>query len=529
MKTNSIKYLKNQHTTQNNVISFGVSPKNNDKSTTAPISAKHQLKLPVLEYPIPKEQNPVNIQLGFDVAKKLYEYSNKLGVNPQEYILHYIPHLGSLNGVIPEPSVTANIGRTKVTTLIDGEQIFEKTLEYVKSAEKSIQVEMFEFQNMKIDSTDWPSNGAETNPGWVYQQKLLDTIIQKKKDNPNMKIQVILDVHKWYIDGNGSESRDYSFVDNELIKKQLIKQFDKYRKYANMEMIRYLKANGIDVVPYPRSAQNGTVLQHVKLLAIDSKKVILGGMNWGNHSAANHDACVAIEPREQKPGKLYENTEADNIIENIFNTDWKFAWQRLGVTKFIKGPLTIAEQADYNGLNKKIKAENIEYMQKIGEIYGTPEYRKRYKEGRLDLIEVHPIENPAINVLTNKPRELSVIGSSGSESIGDYIKDRLKTATSLTAELFVLSHKEIVNNVIERWNEAQKPGGRPFDVKILVSPDILEEFPYCQKAYLSLLEAGVPVRTFKTQEAINQRLHCKLAVFDNKDVIIGSANWSAVV
>ena len=169
----------------------------------------------------------------------------------------------------------------------------------------------------------------------------------------------------------------------------------------------------------------------------------------------------------------------------------------------------------------------IEYMQKLGEIFNTPELRNRYANGDIDLIEVKPIENPAIQVLTNKPRELAVVGESGSETIGEYIKTRIKTASSLTAELFVLSHKEIINSVIERWKEAQS-GGRPFDAKILVSPDILDEFPYCQKAYLSLLEAGVPIRTFKTQEAINQRLHAKLAIFDNKDVIVGSANWSAV-
>ncbi|MFA6988681.1 MAG: phospholipase D-like domain-containing protein [Candidatus Gastranaerophilaceae bacterium] len=514
MKTNFIQNMYGSKHLHNNIISFGMAQKIDTKNVSSPVLM---------------EQKPVNIQVSADIAKRLMEFSKKLGLTPEQYLVQYARHLAPSTGVAPEESVTANVGRTKVTSLIDAEQIFKKTLEYVQSAEKSIQVEMFEFQNMKIDGKDWPSNGAEANPGWEYQQKLLDAIVQQKKNRPNMKVQVILDVHKWFIDGNGSKERDYSFVDKTLIEKGLVKKFDKYRKYANMDMIKYLKENGIDVVPYPRgdASQSGAILQHVKLLAVDSKKAIIGGMNWGNHSSANHDVCVAVEQGEDKNGKLYENTEVDNIIENIFNKDWKFAWQRIGEAEFIQGPLTSEEQVDYNGIKKKIKPENIEYKQKLGEIYNTPECKNRYKNGALDLIEVHPMEKPAINVLSNKPRELSEIGAEGSESIGAYIKDRLKTANSLTAELFVLSHKEIVSRVIERWKEAQA-GGRPFDAKILISPDILDEFPYCQKAFLSLLEAGVPIRTFKTQEAITQRLHCKLAIFDNKDVIIGSSNWSAV-
>jgi phosphatidylserine/phosphatidylglycerophosphate/cardiolipin synthase-like enzyme len=520
-----VVYL-NKNFSNNNVISFGTARKDNNKTPLSNLK-DWQPQLPVIEHPIPNELKPVKMDHGLVLAQKLISYSNKLGISPDQYILRYIPHLAPLPGVEPEPSVTANVGRTKITTLIDSEQIFEKTLEYVKSAEKSIQVEMFEFQNKDIDGKDWPSKGAEAKPGWEYQQKLLGALIEKKKENPALKVQVILDVHKWYIDGNGSKERDFGFVDPALIEKGLVNKRDKYRKYANMEMIKYLKENGIDVVPYPRSNQQGAVLQHVKLLAIDSKKAILGGMNWGNHSSANHDVCVAIESREEKPGKLYEHTEVDNIIDEIFNKDWKYAWQRLGVTKLIKGPLTIDEQADYTRLKKKILAENIEYDQILGEIYNKPEYKNRYASGNLDIIEVKPVENPAVTVLTNKPRELASIGATGSESIGDYIKNKIKTANSLTAELFVLSHKEITNLIIDRYKEAQN-GGRPFEAKILISPDIIDEFPYCQKAYLSMLEAGVPIRAFKTLEAIDQRLHCKLAVFDNKDVVIGSANWSAV-
>jgi len=248
--------------------------------------------LPKIKYQTPPDQIPVNLPgVPLNLAIKIIESSNKSGKTVGDYLGDYLKHLTlKFDTVVPEPSITAKVGKTKVTTLIDAEQIFDKTAEYIKSAKKSIQIEMFEFQNLKIDGDIWPSKGAETIPGWERQQELLNMLVEKKKADPSLNIQVILDVHKWYQDGHG------------LYK----------RHYANMKMIRYLKENGIDVVPYPRPKQGGTVLQHTKFLAVDGKKVIIGGMNWGNHSAVNHDACVAIETDSK-----YQNSEVDNIIEEI--------------------------------------------------------------------------------------------------------------------------------------------------------------------------------------------------------------------
>ncbi len=487
-----------------------------------------QASLPKVLHPVQQGQKPVNVEVSQDLGAKLVNYANKLGMSVNDYILQYMKHLAPLQGVIPEKSVTANVGKTKVTSLIDAEQIFDKTLEYVSNAKKSIQVEMFEFQNLDVDGDIWPSNGAEVVPGWEQQQKLLSTMIEKKKANPELKVQVILDVHKWGINGAGEKERTHDFVDSDLIKKGLVKEKDRYRQYNNIKMVRYLKENGIDVVPYPRANQKGANLQHVKMLAVDGEKAIVGGMNWGTHSSANHDCCVALETREYKKGTPYKSSEVDNIINDIFNKDWKFAWQRLGATKLIEGPLTEADRVNYSNAKKKIKPENIEYMQMVGELFNNPEDRNRFKEGRLDMVEVNPTEKPAIKVLTNTPREIKLSNENekGSE-ISTYIKERLQDAKSLKASLFVLTHKEITNMIIERVNES-KEGGRPFEVQILISPDIIEEFPYCRKAFEALESAGVPARTFNVNESIGQRLHTKLAVFDDEEVVIGSANWSAV-
>lgn len=486
---NSIKVEGKFERKHNNVVSFRA----NSQNTPG---------LPKILHPTPKELEPVKLPgVPKELASKIIEAANDTGSSVADYLGVYLRHLmAKATGVIPEPSVTANVGKTKVTTLIDGKQIFDRVCEDIKSAEKSIQIEMFEMQNLKVDGDIWPSAGAETLPGWSKQQQILDMLVKKKQANPNMKIQVILDVHKWYQDGFGNRKRHYS----------------------NMKMISYLKEHGIDVVPYPRPQQGGTVLQHVKMLAVDGKKVVLGGMNWGNHSSANHDACIAIETLPNQ-----KNSEVDNIINDIFNKDWKFAWQRLGKTKFVPGPTTPEEQKDYKGKGKQIKEEAVEYMKLVGNIFNKPEYLTRFDKGNLDLVEVKPIATPAIKVLVNNPREYALVGENGEESIGKYIKERIDNCTSLKAELFVLSHKEIVNKIIQRFNEA-KNGGRPFDVQLIISPGILDDFPYCRQAFSSLEEAGVPIRVYNVNKEITQRLHTKWAVFDNQDLLIGSANWSAV-
>ena len=357
---------------------------------------------------------------------------------------------------------------------------------------------MFEFQNPKIDGHKWPANGSEVVGGYDQHVSLLPIIINKKKENPNLKVQIILDAHKWYINGNNERDRHYN----------------------NMDMIKYLKENDIDVVPYPRAAQGGAALQHVKLVAVDGKKLIIGGMNWGNHSNANHDACIALETLPDK-----KNSEVDNIIEDIFNKDWKFSWQRLGKTKMVAGPLSEDEQELYKGLNKEIKQENIDYMNTVGVLYDNDIDKNRYDENdlsKLDIIKRNPVPNPAIKILATKPRELAYVREEGKETTRDYLLNKVKTAKKLRAELFVISDKEIIQNIIRRTQNGE------LDAKIIVDPSIIREFPYCNTAYQELVENGVNIREYKTDERINQRLHSKWAVFDDREVMIGSTNWSAM-
>ncbi len=427
------------------------------------------------------------------LADTINKNAYKSGLSNEEWLRKVlgIPLLAAVGAVA---SKSANIGNSKVTTLIDGDQYFDKAMEFVSNAKNSIQVEMFEFQNVSVDGDHWVQGGAEKLKGGKQQQQLLWTLIKKKKENPDMNIQVILDAHKWYMDSKNNDKKHY----------------------ANQDMIKFLKENNIDVVPYPRAAQQGSSLQHIKLLIVDGEKAILGGMNWGSHSAVNHDGCVALEKLPNK-----KNSEVDNLIAQHFNPDWKFSWERLGSTDLISGPLNEEEQALYNGINKEIKQENVEYYNLLKDIFNTPEMKNRYKNGDLNLIEPNPIANPKIKVLGTKPKELEKVGEKGIETTREFLMDKIKTAHKMRAELFVLTDKELVETIIKRYKAGE------LDAKFIIESDIINKFPYCENAYDELREAGVPVRVYKSNKVLNQRMHAKWAVFDDKEVMIGSTNWSA--
>ena len=436
--------------------------------------------------------------VSFFVRKQINENAYKAQKSTDEYLRSIMKSNVYIPAVTPVESKSAKIGDTKITTLMDGEQIFDKTYEMLKGAKSSILVEMFEFQNLTVDGDKWAQGGAEKlSDAAEKQQKILGMLIRKKQEFPNMKIQIILDAHKWYIDSHGPR-----------------------KHYGNADMIKFLKKNGIDVVPYPRASQQGAALQHVKMVAVDGKKVILGGMNWGTHSAANHDACVLIETQDKKT-----HSEVDNIIEGIFIPDWKFAWKKLGETRLAPGPLSEDEQKYYGGIDKEIKQENVDYVNLLKEYYETPQMQNRYRDGDLELAKVNLVDAPKIQVLATKPRELEEVGEEGNESTREYLLEKIRTCKKMRAEVFVLTDKEIIKILSQRINNGEL---RKEDVQIIIDPGIKEIFPYCETGYDELMEQGVPVRLYKTDKGINQRMHSKWAVFDDKEVMIGSTNWSAM-
>jgi phosphatidylserine/phosphatidylglycerophosphate/cardiolipin synthase-like enzyme len=60
---------------------------------------------------------------------------------------------------------------------------------------------------------------------------------------------------------------------------------------ASVATAALLRAQGVDVVDYPVRSQ---MIDHVKLLVVDATVAVVGGINWGAGSAANHDFDVEV-------------------------------------------------------------------------------------------------------------------------------------------------------------------------------------------------------------------------------------------
>jgi len=60
---------------------------------------------------------------------------------------------------------------------------------------------------------------------------------------------------------------------------------------ATAATAQLLRARGVDVVDYPVRAR---MIDHVKLLVVDGATAVVGGINWGAGSSANHDFDVEV-------------------------------------------------------------------------------------------------------------------------------------------------------------------------------------------------------------------------------------------
>lgn len=312
---------------------------------------------------------------------------------------------------------------TNVTSLIDGGQIFGTIDDVLTKAKKSVYVNMYGFQN----STTAPERTApEGTPGADKQQAITGHLIKLAKDG--VRVKVVL---------------DNSFDREKGINK-------------NQTMIEYLRENGVEVVTYPEDAAH---INHVKLLIVDGKKAVIGGMNWGNHSPANRDACVFLE-----------GDDVANLVDQIFRVDYKFA------------------------------GGDLRTVPNTGETFDNPD---------LKVLTTSPVESP----------------DGGHNEIYEEILQQIDSAKeSIVAQLFVLTDKAITEKLIDAHKRITKSGGE--GVRILVDPGLYLKFKNCRPAITKLFNAGVPIKFLDVDWAAEEKLHSKLAVFDNEKTLIGSANWS---
>lgn len=190
------------------------------------------------------------------------------GYQPKTYKRYYVPS-------VRDTFTYKNGQKTHVESLIGGGQVFSKVDEMLKLAKSTVLVDFYNFQSPAL----YPEKSSPVGtPGADIQAQLVERLIALKKEK-NVNVKVILDNH-W--DEQFSEGHNNRTID-------------------------YLRKNGIDVVTYP----NFSTINHVKMLIVDGKYAMIGGMNWGNHSPTNHDAAVFIE-----------GPDVGNIFNEVFKPDW---------------------------------------------------------------------------------------------------------------------------------------------------------------------------------------------------------------
>lgn len=143
----------------------------------------------------------------------------------------------------------------RITPLIDRAEVFPAVLGAIRSAERSVQVECFLL-------------------GGQVGREIAEALVERKK--AGVEVQLVLDPK---LGVAGTEKRDMQ------------------------EVTAYLKANGVEYRTFPthllpagpRWMGRLNTVAHAKLVAIDGKTAIVGGMNFSDGGADGHDFMARIE------------------------------------------------------------------------------------------------------------------------------------------------------------------------------------------------------------------------------------------
>ncbi|MBI2265060.1 MAG: phosphatidylserine/phosphatidylglycerophosphate/cardiolipin synthase family protein [Armatimonadetes bacterium] len=283
----------------------------------------------------------------------------------------------------------------KVTALRGGQEILDGILQSLTQASSTIQLEMY----------------------WLTNKRIVD--LMAKKARSGVSLRVLLDP---------------SAPD------------DPEKKKEKAEAIRILSESGAEVRDYPTDSSKKQI-NHVKLLIVDGKAAIIGGMNWGNSSFANEDADVLLEG----PGVKQ--------LQQLFREDWETSGGTLSA-----GPGRTSLQPEGSALTSAVS---------------TSEKHRSYK---------------------------AVVYRNLEEA-----KKKIHLA------MYALTDSKVIRMLVEAKN-------RGVDVKVLLDPNRYQDGGSPNdKTAKKLREEGVPVRWYRVK---GNKLHAKLCIFDDREVIVGSGNWT---
>jgi len=223
--------------------------------------------------------------------------------------------------------------------------------------------------------------------------------------------------------------------------------YDKHDAEEKAKINEYLRSAGVEILKYPIDKPAGKI-DHVKMLIVDGKSLLIGGMNWDRHSPLNKDFDVLIKG------------PAVADAQDVFNHDWKISGGDI-----IPG----------------LKADGPQ------------------KEG-----------DAKVRMLTTEVDR---------KDINTALQENIKKAEkSIKMEAFALADKTTIQNLIDAKE-------RGVDVKVILDPNVPIAFVNAKTSKI-LKKAGISVKWRKVNVDTREKLHAKLAVFDDKSTILGSCNFS---
>lgn len=152
------------------------------------------------------------------------------------------------------PPTTGNSAKL----LVDAGEIFPEMVRMIQGAQSRVQMDIFLF-------------------GGKVGDQLADALIKRMKDSPGqVKVRIMYDPGMGFV--------------GEM-------------KKSMQATIARLKAAGADIQPYPMDklpqnkgiGANAGQIDHNKLLVVDGKSMVIGGMNWTTVGEANRDLMIRLD------------------------------------------------------------------------------------------------------------------------------------------------------------------------------------------------------------------------------------------
>lgn len=209
---------------------------------------------------------------------------------------------------VPEAKSFVITGGNAVSLLVDGPQIFPNIEAAIRKAQKSVQVHIFQL-------------GGETG------MRIVQALAERKA--AGVQVQVLLDPNHG---GAGSVKQQF------------------------MQCVAALDQAGIAWRDYDlRGMPKGPtwisrlgILDHSKLVVVDGETAILGGMNFYDHAAPNHDYMLRIEG------------PAATQLGDLMNADWRHSGSEDGEIKL--APATSRGDATITIAETSPRVRNIRAM-----------------------------------------------------------------------------------------------------------------------------------------------------------------------